>query len=360
MPRSIDERTLATVAAQWLRSEWLNSQIDQHREGAPRFQPDEAKDFARYLWGALHGAPTHALPKMPYNLILDLGIRNDGLNPGAKVRRLQHSYGPQLVKMDCNRRFGPSVLFGIVDDAVTRVPQLGRIDYVLHNCSHFGFARLYAERLADAGLISEIRNTAGRGDEVFPLGADTTDPSCARMGTNPVTLTLPFGAPGEPHFSADMATTPVSFGTMAFRRHTGERLPPGSAVDAAGAVTDDPEKAVKLLHTDRLGYGLGLYMEGLGAVIGGGPPQQRCRRSGDRPGGSSDCLVSVMSLEYLACVGGCPIERLHAVLDGIVSGNGHSRLPGTGRPRATSETIELDGTVLESFLRMADEAKVRI
>lgn len=360
MSRSFGQEVVRRIAAAWLQSDWLNAQIDQHRPKNPRFQKDEAADFGRYLWHALTGAPTHALPKMPYNLILDLGIAHDGLNPGARTQRIPQSFGTHLVKMDCNRRFGPSVMFGVVDDALVRVRRLGRIDYVLRNAAHFGYGRLYGELLADGGLISEIRNTAGRGDEVFPLGADTSDPKCARLGTNPITLTAPLGGPGEAHFSVDAATTPMSFGTMAFYRHTGEPLPEGCAVTGDGKPTTDAKAGARLVHRERLGNGLGLYMEGLAAVMGGGPPNERCRRVGERPGGSADWIVTVMSPEYLACIDGDALARLKDRLEWIVSGNGTARLPGTGRPRVSTNKVHLEGAPLEALLRMADEGKVSL
>lgn len=366
MSRVFDEATIREVLRAWLLCRHVADHIDRFRatDGSrgPRFTADEAGDFARYVLHALSGAPTHGLPKMPYNLILTLGIEHDGVNPGATIEVIDHRFGPQLVKWDCHRKLGPSVMFRVVEDAIMRAGQLGRIDYVLHNAAHFGYGRLYGEILADAGLISEIRNTAGRGNEVFPLGADTTEAGNARMGTNPLTLTIPLGSAGATHFSVDAATTPLSFGTMAFRRLTGEPLPAGCAVDDNGQPTTDAKAGRRLVHSDRLGYGLGLAMEGLAAIIGGGPPQERCARCDDRPGGSSDWIVTVMTPEYLACVDGDPIARVSERLRGIVAGNGSARLPGGGRPRVWSdgEPRTLDGAVLEAFLRMAREAEVQL
>lgn len=346
------------TASAWLVSDFVKQEIFRIRGAIPTFGAAEARDFGRYLWRALHDAPTHALPKMPYSIILELGITHDGINPSAEIEELSHRFGDGCVKWNCHRKFGPSVLFHAVEDALVRVPKVGRVDYIFHNASHFGYGKLYTDLLANAGLISELKNTAGRGDEIFPLGSDLLDPRNARMGTNPLSLGFPTKDERRGHFAFDGATTPISIGTLVRLKSKGGPLPSACGVTAKGELTDDSLTAVRLAHTDRIGYGLGLAIELLGACIGGGDPRLRCRRADGKPGGSSDWLLTVTHPEYLSCASGDPVARMRDCIETILGENGTARAPGSRRyesSRHAADTIVLDELSASCFAQMREQ-----
>jgi LDH2 family malate/lactate/ureidoglycolate dehydrogenase len=91
----------------------------------------------------------------------------------------------------------------------------------------------------------------------------------AMLGTNPVAIGIPTGS--EP-FVLDLATSIVSMGKINNHATRGEPIPSGWAVDADGRQTTDPQAAKSgaiAPFGDAKGYGLGLAIELLVAVLAG-------------------------------------------------------------------------------------------
>jgi LDH2 family malate/lactate/ureidoglycolate dehydrogenase len=99
----------------------------------------------------------------------------------------------------------------------------------------------------------------------------------ARFGTNPIAFAAPAGR--NPPFLLDMATSTVALGKFKLYARDGKAIPPGWALDAAGAPQTDPKQAL----VDRLmtplgggreggghkGYGLAAMVEILSTVLAG-------------------------------------------------------------------------------------------
>jgi (2R)-3-sulfolactate dehydrogenase (NADP+) len=131
-----------------------------------------------------------------------------------------------------------------------------------HTCTSLGY---FTEQVARAGLIG--------------LGFTNASPIVAApggrtrvIGTNPIAFSVPDGQGGLClHF--DQSTTTVALGKITMANSSGEKIPPGWAVDAAGEPTTDPEAALQgsLVSTGGYkGWGFGLMAEVLAAGLTGG------------------------------------------------------------------------------------------
>ena len=128
---------------------------------------------------------------------------------------------------------------------------------------HYGAAGYYCALAADAGYVGFTCSNAF--PKVAPFGGTR-----AVLGTNP----LAFGCPtpsGGP-LLVDLATSTLAGSDVRTIHGAGGRLPAGSALDAAGKPTDDPEAAAGgclLPAAGPKGFGLGLMVEILSGVLAG-------------------------------------------------------------------------------------------
>jgi LDH2 family malate/lactate/ureidoglycolate dehydrogenase len=124
-------------------------------------------------------------------------------------------------------------LLGI--DTAIGLARKGGVGIVGVNNSWFsGMLRYYVERAADAGLIGI--HAANSTAIVAPFGgADRV------LGTNPFAFAFP--AEGPP-LVIDFATAAIMWGDAVYHQQLGKPLPPGCAVDSAGAPTVDPGSAL--------------------------------------------------------------------------------------------------------------------
>jgi L-2-hydroxycarboxylate dehydrogenase (NAD+) len=271
--------------------------------------------------------------KAPRNLVYELGIRHDCINPGAQVQRLEKKFPLEAcTRINARRKLGMSVMFEIVAEAKQRVETYGKFEWLIDEASHFGYGGIYARLLADQGLIAQIANTAGRGNEVKPFGG-----LFPRMGTNPISFALPTKQQIGFHLCADFAWSMVSMGKKAQIERQGGALPVGAADDRAGELTTNPKAAAALLYADHKAFAQALYIESIASLMGGGLPTARGLRQGDTPGGGADWIVTVASPEYFACKQGDAMQRLVDCLTFIVNNNGKSRLPGAGYAEKAKE-----------------------
>jgi LDH2 family malate/lactate/ureidoglycolate dehydrogenase len=352
-------REVKRVAEAWLRGAWMQQTIRDLARLDARFSQEEAIALGEYLVSAQREAPTHGLIKYPHNLIIELGLRHNGLIPGAQLTYLKKRYPSQaVIPMNAGRKLGICVMAEIVARAADDVGKYGEVKYLVHNAGHFGYGGLWAGKFAELNLMGVIQNTSGRGCEVFPYGADTAHPANARMGTNPITAWFPTKRDLGFHFIADFATSSMSFGRLKREGALGHSIPLGAAVDESGRPTSDARQATLVLFENVHDYQLGLFIEGLGALMGGGRPYDRCIARDGNPGGSCDWVISVADPEVYSCASGDPIERVSSVLAGIVKDNGSARLPGASAlARATQdpENVILDAPAHAAFERMAIE-----
>ena len=362
MRRIIPFQVIADVSRRWLGSPFVDEQIERALGRRISFSAEECDAFGWYMPHAGRVAPTHAVPKMPFNLVLELGLKNDGLLPAAEIEVLPKIFRHQpCERWNANRKLGVAVMRRVVEKARVEVQEFGSYEFVVDEAGHFGFGGLYANMLADEGLMCVIWNTAGRGNEVFPFGGDTTRPECARMGTNPITLSLPTKQVLGFNFVADFATSALSFGALSRHRLLGRSLKSGVAVTKEGSATTDPLSAARLLYDSHRMYSLGLWIEAVAALIGGGPPEERCMKQGDRPGGAANWVIRVIDPRLYQIKSGDGIERMCHNLRHIVEHNGDARIPGASYLRNAMEfggDVPMEPPIFDKFVEMARQAEL--
>lgn len=163
----------------------------------------------------------------------------------------------------------------------------------VRNSHHFGAAGVYARLAVQRGAVALVTSSATTLIMVPTHGARPM------LGTNPIA----FGAPAA-HNDAlllDMATTTVAANKVKVYDYYGKPLPPGWAVDGAGAGVTDSAAAMQFIFqrpeggltplggtaemSSHKGYGLAIMAQVLGGTLGGSLMAARhaARRRPDDP-----------------------------------------------------------------------------
>jgi len=174
--------------------------------------------------------------------------------------------------LDAGNGLGHPAAKRAMEAVIAKAKSCGCAFAAVRNSNHYGIAGYYAMLALAHDLIglsstNSIRYgaaTAGRG----PM-----------LGTNPWAYAIP--ASREPAFVLDFATTTVARGKLEVAQRKDAPLPPGWAIDAAGAETLDPGAGLRgsLLplggfgthNGGHKGYGLGLLADLMCATLAGGP-----------------------------------------------------------------------------------------
>ncbi|MCB1741605.1 MAG: Ldh family oxidoreductase [Gammaproteobacteria bacterium] len=124
---------------------------------------------------------------------------------------------------------------------------------------HTGMLSYYAERAAEAGLVSLIASNAS--PLVAPYGG-----RAGRFGTNPICFGFPSA---DQPVIWDIGTSSIMHGEIVLARRLGLQLPQGIAFDAEGEPTTDPDAALAGVVSawgGHRGSGLAIVVQLLGAM----------------------------------------------------------------------------------------------
>jgi LDH2 family malate/lactate/ureidoglycolate dehydrogenase/isocitrate/isopropylmalate dehydrogenase len=232
-------------------------------------RPSHARDTARVLaYADLSGIDSHGIARLPAYV----GAIGNGVI-AVDGRPSVHSDGSAVALVDGHDLLGHPVTTFAFDEAVTRARRYGVGWVNVRRSSHHGASGCYVYDAARLGLVGLAATNTG--PVVAPAGA-----ARPYLGTNPLALGVP--VPGEEPLVFDMATSAVAAGKFEIALRLGKPVPLGWGVDAEGRPTTDPAAvfpgrgALLPLGSDRersshKGYGLGLLVELLTAVLAGGP-----------------------------------------------------------------------------------------
>ena len=231
----------------------------------------EAATVARHLVEAnLTGHDSHGVIRVH----LYVGLLRDGMvRPGQHISVVHET--DSLAVLDGNQGFGQVIGEEVTDMLVAKARSAGIAMTALRNSGHLGRIGGWAERVAEAGLISlHFVNTTGRGMYVVPYGG--TD---RRMSLNPVAIAVP--QQGGDSLLLDFTTAMCARGKITLARNRGDRMPPGYIVDRDGNPTEDPHEVdaggAVLPFGGYKGSGLNVIADLFaGALSGGG-----CTRAGE-------------------------------------------------------------------------------
>lgn len=254
-----DVRVPADVLASWT-AEVLE---------AVAVRPEHAADTARVLaYADLSGIDSHGIARLPaYVRALETGVIARGGEPTV------HSDGGAVALVDGHGLLGHPVTTVALAEAIDRARAHGVGWVNVRDSTHHGASGAYAYEAALQGLVGLAATNTG--SVVAPAGA-----AAPYLGTNPLALGMPVA--GEEPMVFDMATSAVAAGKFEIALRTGHAVPLGWGLDRQGRPTTDPaavfpaKGALLPLGSDRersqhKGFGLGLLVELLTAVLAGGP-----------------------------------------------------------------------------------------
>ena len=134
----------------------------------------------------------------------------------------------------------------------------------VRNSNHFGTLMYYTRLATREGCIAFMTSNGGKA--MAPWGGAKNK----IIGTNPWSIAAPGGA--YPPLMLDMANTGVARGKIYLAKQRHEKIPIGWAIDAEGAPTDDPVKAIQgiiLPMAGHKGYAIATLMDVLAGVLPG-------------------------------------------------------------------------------------------
>jgi ureidoglycolate dehydrogenase (NAD+) len=213
------------------------------------------------VWANLRGGDGHGVSRLPrYLKIIERGEIDRNAEP-----KLSHQSGATFV-LDCGHGFGPVAVMQAAALAVERAKKSGVCFGLIRETTHTGAIGRYAQWIAERGCAAII---IGAGPTLMAYHGARV----ASLSTSPIAIAVPSG--GGP-IVLDMAASAIANGKILQARATGEKLPQGTVLTAAGEATTDPDQAEILLPLGGpKGSGLGLMFEMLASVLAAAPIQAR-------------------------------------------------------------------------------------
>lgn len=206
----------------------------------------EAGRIAHHLSSAnLAGHDSHGVIRVPrYVQWLGEGKVRAGQVPTVVTETATHAV------VDGNRGFGQTIGPLAVDLGIGKARAAGLAVVALRNSGHIGRIGDWAERAAEAGLVSIHFVNVGLGEIVAPYGGTQR-----RFGTNPLCIGVP--QPGAPPLLLDFATSIVAEGKVLVASNGGKPIPGDALVTADGRLSSDPAEFYGPLEGGMRDPGLG-------------------------------------------------------------------------------------------------------
>jgi ureidoglycolate dehydrogenase (NAD+) len=221
--------------------------------------PADAALVARVLvWANLRGVDSHGVLRIPgYLARIDNGVNN----PTPQMTVVTDL--PAAAVLDADYAFGQVALGRASRIALEKASEAGIGLCLIRRATHMGAIGYFTLDAAAEGMAG-IAITVSRPNMAYP-GARS-----AGLATSPIAISVP-GAEHAP-LMLDMATATASMGKIILARDTGGTLSAGSAIDADGKPTTDPNKAaIPTALGGPKGGGLSLMFECLTSLIVGNP-----------------------------------------------------------------------------------------
>lgn len=260
-------------------------------ETGARVQAEALKDFCRQVFETMGVVPEDAeitadvlvqadLRGIDSHGVARLGRYVSGLRDGIIVACPEEKVvteTPTTVTLDAGAGLGQPVGYRAMKKALEKARQYGCGFAAVRNSNHYGIAGYYAMMALEQDMIGFSTTNA----DVLVVPTFGRD---AMYGTNPLALAVPAGR--ERPFVLDMATSTVPRGKLEVYHRLEKPIPLGWATDERGIPTTDPGRVLDnfarragggLLplggageeFSGYKGYGLGLLVEILSAVVPG-------------------------------------------------------------------------------------------
>ncbi len=175
-----------------------------------------------------------------------------------------------LLSVDGMNGIGASVGMQVMDMCIERAKKYGNCSATVKNGNHFGTGAYFTMHGAKNNMIGfAISNSEAA---VVPTGG-----AKAMLGTNPLSVAVP--GKRHPAMVLDMATSVVARGKVVLAQKEHKSIPGNWCVDANGAPTTDPARALEgamLPFGGPKGYAISLLIDILCSSLGGALD---CRRT---------------------------------------------------------------------------------
>ncbi len=208
----------------------------------------------------LRGISTHGVVRLwLYERRVRAGLIRP--NPDMEVVRT----GPATATLRGAHGAGQVVGVRGMSEAIALARETGVGCVAVTESNHFGIAAHFSMQALPHDMIGVA--LCHTDSLVAPYGA-----AKAYLGSNPISVAIPAGQ--QDPVVLDMATSVAAVGKVTSAQAKGEPIPLGWAIDADGNPTTDPARALEgaLLPTGAYkGYGLGLVIEVLSALLAGSP-----------------------------------------------------------------------------------------
>jgi ureidoglycolate dehydrogenase (NAD+) len=303
----------------------------------------------------LRGVGSHGVLRLPiYIKRMRMGLIN--VAPRMRVERTAAA----TARLDGDDGPGQVVVLRAMEEAVALARESGVGLCVAHRSNHFGIAAQPARYAAGHGMIGICM--ANSEADVVPFGGRTP-----WLGTNPLAIAVPTQA--DP-ITLDMATSVVAMGKVLLAAAENRPIPEGWAVDAKGDPVTDPSQARAVLpFGGPKGYGLGVIVEALSALLSGagfGIAVKRMYDDFDEPQrlghlvAAIDVARFVDSEEFASRA-----TEFVASITSVAPAEGHERVMVPGEPEADiarkrrAEGIPLDESVIGELIELAADLGVQ-
>jgi LDH2 family malate/lactate/ureidoglycolate dehydrogenase len=248
---------------------------------------------------------------------------------------------PSLGLLDGDGGFGQFTARVAMDHAIELAAETGLGAVGVRHSNYFGAGAYYVHQAAERGMVGlAVSNSFSK---VAPHGADAPV-----LGTNP----MAFGAPraGGRHLLLDMSTSAAAGSTVRIALERGEAVP---GVSSSG---------VLLPLGGHKGFGLGLLVEVLGAVLSGAAIARQVRSMFKDFTGNGDNGHLLLALDVTKLMPLAEFEQRMELLAGYVRGadpDAEVRLPGEARHdelgHSAAAGARVEGDVAEKLAAVARE-----
>lgn len=193
--------------------------------------------------------------------ILSIADRLSGRLPAPQTTSIT-SESPTTAQLDGGDTLGYLVAYEATKLAIAKAKSSGVSAVGAHNTYYTGMLSYYAEMATAADLVTIIASNCS--PWVAPEG--TYKPL---LGTNPFCIGVPTDSAVPIIY--DIGTSRIIHAQVMLAMRKGEQLPPDTAFDETGAMTTDPEKALKgalTVWAGAKGSGLAIAVQLLGILAG--------------------------------------------------------------------------------------------
>jgi hydroxycarboxylate dehydrogenase B len=297
----------------------------------------EAARIARYLVSAnLTGHDSHGVIRTPRYV----QQFKEGLVLGGQTITIV-AESPTHAVVERHYGFGQTVAPQAVDLGIAKARKNGLAAIALRHAGHIGRIGDWAERAAEAGMISIHFVNVEKGELVAPYGGVDR-----RFSTNPVCIGIPT-AGERPMLLLDMATSLVAEGKVLVASNGGKKVPDDALISPDGTLSGDPSvlygpltpggprsagegKGALRAFGEHKGSGLAFMCEILAGVLTGGGT------SGPIPGGKRGQIGNGMLAIYLD-------PASFAAKDFVAEAHTYADYVHASRPQRAAEKVLVPG-----------------